>query len=59
MTEKSETLPDAAVEKVKVARVDLLELEERGFLKRMETKGKEFVFTPVKNIHDKLKGLKR
>ncbi len=39
------------------ARADLLELEKRGFLTRIKTKGKEFVFTPSKDITKKLKDL--
>lgn len=39
------------------ARADLLELEKKGFLTRIERKGKEFAFVPSKDIIKKLKGL--
>jgi Fic family protein len=39
------------------ARADLLELEKKGFLTRIKTKGKEFAFTPSKDITKKLKDL--
>ena len=40
------------------ARIDLLELEAKGFLERIKTKGKEFVFVPSRHIYRKLKDLK-
>lgn len=39
------------------ARADLLELETKGFLTRIKTKGKEFTFVPSKDIVKKLKTL--
>jgi Fic family protein len=39
------------------ARADLLELEKKGFLTRIQRKGKEFAFVPSKGISKKLKGL--
>jgi len=40
------------------ARADLLELEKRGFLTRIQKKGKEFAYVPSKDISKKLKGQK-
>lgn len=40
------------------ARIDLLELEEKGFLERIKTKGKKFIFAPSKIIHRKLRNIK-
>ena len=39
------------------ARADLLELEKKDFLTRIQRKGKEFAFVPSKDISKKLKGL--
>lgn len=39
------------------ARADLLELEKKGFLTRIQRKGKEFAFIPSKDMGKKLKGL--
>ncbi|MFH1189701.1 MAG: Fic family protein [Candidatus Omnitrophota bacterium] len=39
------------------ARTDLLELEKKGFLSKIQAKGKEFAFVPSKELHSKIKNL--
>jgi Fic family protein len=39
------------------ARTDLLELKKKGFLSKIEAKGKEFAFVPAKELHSKIKNL--